>query len=33
MELMDEFGASNKDQYGDGGENPGYGYNIPERIG
>ena len=25
--------ATDKDQYGDGGENPGYGYNIPERIG
>ena len=33
MEFMDEFGASDKDQCGDGGENPGYGYNIPERIG
>lgn len=33
MELVDEFEDSDKEQCGDGGENPGYGCNIPERIG
>lgn len=31
--FVDEFEDSDKEQCGDGGENPGYGCNIPERIG